>query len=359
MTDLEIQILTLHTCESLNATSIQRILEIISARGYTLSFLQDKHVAEMGFRANTIHKITQHIAQFDTVRILEELRAHNITPIFRHDANYPTLLKEIHDPPHVLFVKGDLHGNLPFVSVVGTRHPTPYGTYCTKTMTSSLVASGFGIVSGLAHGIDSIAHQEALGQQGYTIAVLAHGHNTCTPREHTLATHIIDSGGAVITEYLPQVPALKHFFPIRNRIIAGISRATLVPECNTKSGTMITASCALRENRDVLAIPGLISNPYAEGPHQLISQGAACIYSPVVLQEALGIHTHSEQSELPFQTLSPEAQKVLACLRNQSLHLDDLLEISALPLPILMRTLRLLEHQKHIEQRPGNTFGAI
>lgn len=298
-----------------------------------------------------------HIRSFSVDNALFALETADVQPVSLSDPEYPPLLREIHDPPYFLFVQGRLRTDIPLVAVVGTRHPTPYGVSCTKTMTSTLVASGFGIVSGLAHGVDSAAHQEALRAQGYTIAVVAHGHGTSTPREHALAQHILAGGGAIVSEHLPHVHAQKHYFPIRNRIIAGMAKATLITEASLKSGTLITASCALRENRDVFAVPGLITNPHAEGPHALISDGAACIHSPASLREALGLTAAPTQSALPL--LSEDEDLFFRAIQESPKHLDDLLEISGVSLQKVVHTLNALKSKGYVEERPGNVYAAI
>ncbi len=287
--------------------------------------------------------------------VQSSLQALGIQTFAKQDPQYPALLKEIHDPPFVLFSQGTPRNDLPYIAVVGTRKPTAYGISCTQTMVRTLVAAGYGIVSGLAHGIDSVAHQAALDAGGHTVAVIAHGHAQYTAREAQLARNIIAKGGAILTEHLPHVHAEKFSFPVRNRIIAGIAQATLIPEATLKSGTLITASCAIRENRDVFAIPGLITNPNSEGPHTLIASGAACIYSSKSLLHALGLEDRVQtQQMLPM--LSKEAQYIVSALSASAQHIDDLLDALSIPLGALMGELNALIKLDMIEEKPGSIY---
>ena len=178
----------------------------------------------------------------------------SITTINIKDKNYPKLLKEIYDPPEKIYILGNIEavGDLPF-AVVGTRKMSREGKEIASRIVKNLAQNGFTIISGLALGIDGVAHQAALEAKGKTVAVLGSGLNNIYPSAHKkLADQIIASGGAIISEYEPDMPPLKHQFPERNRIISGLSLGTLVIEAPFKSGALITARCALEQNREVL-----------------------------------------------------------------------------------------------------------
>lgn len=199
------------------------------------------------------------------------------------DNQYPTLLKQIHDPPAILFVRGKLKNNTPNpLGVVGTRKMTTYGARSVEYIVKPLVRNGISIVSGLALGIDGKSHEAALSQNGYTVAVLGSGvdDNSIYPNHHKkLAHRIIESNGAVISEFPPGTKPLAHHFPMRNRIISGLSKGILVIEAAIKSGSLISARCALDQNRDVYAIPGQIFSPTSAGTNQLIAHGAKVVTS--------------------------------------------------------------------------------
>jgi len=206
----------------------------------------------------------------------DTLRMAGITPIGLHDKQYPSRLKQIYDPPLTLFVRGTIPQQT-MLAVVGTRVPTPYGETVTEMMVRSLAEQHICIVSGLARGIDGIAHATALAAHGSTIAVLGGGCDNATiyPPEHRdLAERIIEGGGAVLSEYPPRTAPTTYSFPKRNRIIAGLSQGTLVTEAGQTSGALVTAQCALDMNRDVFAIPHPITSTLGEGTNTLLKQGA-------------------------------------------------------------------------------------
>ncbi len=201
---------------------------------------------------------------------------HHILP-FTHAA-FPPLLKQISDPPLLLYALGDpARLNAPQIAIVGSRNPTPYGRRVASLLAASLSRCGIGIVSGLALGIDAAAHAGALDNHGFTIVVAAHGLNHVYPRRHReLAARILENG-VLVSEYPPGVPPRRFHFPQRNRIISGLSLGTLVVEATVRSGSLITARSALEQNREVFAIPGPIHSPLSRGTNDLIRQGAKLV----------------------------------------------------------------------------------
>lgn len=195
--------------------------------------------------------------------------------------SYPPLLKEIFDPPAILFVKGSIPLlSAPQIAIVGTRKPTQEGSYNAKLFASELTAAGLTVTSGLALGIDYIAHKAAVEHQAPTVAVLGTGLNEIYPKNHLpLSEAIIEYGGTIISEYPLHMPAKPQNFPRRNRIIAGLSLGTLVVEAAQKSGSLITARMSMEENRDLFTIPGSIHSPQSRGCHQLIREGATLVES--------------------------------------------------------------------------------
>ncbi len=195
------------------------------------------------------------------------------------DENYPECLRQLFDPPLVLYVRGTL-GEFPdaAVAVVGTRKTTGYGRRMAQAISTDAVNAGFTVVSGLAYGVDTVAHQAAVDAGGRTVAVLAGGLLHVHPQENLpLANAIIAHGGALISEFPMDFPVSRTGFPRRNRIVAGLARATIVVEAGLQSGALITANLALENGREVFAVPGQADNPQAAGCHQLIKNGAALI----------------------------------------------------------------------------------
>jgi len=231
-------------------------------------------------------------------KIMERLNKENITTISINNPQYPALLKEINDPPFTLFIRGKLpNTNSPTLGVVGTRKFTAYGKSSCQEIVGPLVNKGVVIVSGLALGIDGIAHQTTLDNKGVTIAVLGGGvdKRTVAPASHRdLAEKIIATGGAVISEYPPGFTPTIYSFPARNRIIAGLSLGTLVIEAAEKSGALITARCALDYNRDVFAVPHALNSPTGIGPNNLIKMGAKVVTQASDIIESLSLTTLGE-----------------------------------------------------------------
>ena len=202
----------------------------------------------------------------------------------------PDQLQNIPTPPKQLFAIGDIPTDKPFITIVGSRKPTAYGTEITEIIARDLAMSGAIVVSGLALGIDSIAHKACIEAGGLTVAVLPCGLDKIYPATHrNLALQILEKGGALVSEYEAGTPALKQNFVARNRLVSGLSQATIIIEAAQKSGTLITAGFALEQNRDVYAVPGNITSPTSAGTNQLISQGAGIITSGTQLLESLGL----------------------------------------------------------------------
>ncbi len=210
------------------------------------------------------------------------------------DTRYPPILKQIADPPQHLFLRGELIASAICIAVVGPRQHSAYGAKVTEKLVYAIAKAGVTIVSGLARGIDGIAHQAALQAKGKTVAVLGSGcdDESIYPKEHVpLAHSILSSGGALISEYQPGSSPTKLTFPARNRIIAGMAKATLVIEAAQRSGSLITARCALDYDRDVLAVPQNIDSPTARGVNELIRMGAYPVTSPRDVLFHLGLHS--------------------------------------------------------------------
>ena len=216
--------------------------------------------------------------EFNIENFKKTLVEKNIRTISVDEINYPSLLKQIYLPPPLLYYQGSLDFfKQPTIAVVGTRQPSYYGKQVANSIVRELTKLGFIIISGLAVGIDGIAHTTTLNAQGNTIAVLGSGLNCIYPSQNKLLAKDIIKYGCLISEFSPDTPPHKSNFPRRNRIIAGLAQATLVIEASKKSGALITAHYALQENRDVMAIPGNIFSPLSQGTNDLIKQGASLI----------------------------------------------------------------------------------
>ncbi len=281
-----------------------------------------------------------------------------IEQISRDDARYPPLLRQISDPPEGLYLRGTLK-DVPAISVVGTRRLTSYGRRATQAIVQGLASCGFGIISGLALGIDGEAHKAALDTGAYTIAVLATGIDDATlyPREHVkLAHRVLDAGGALLSENPPGSPSFKFAFPRRNRLIAGMTAATVVVEASLNSGSLITARLALDENREVLAVPGPIWSRASEGCHELLKLGAKPCTSADDVMAALKLDRPALAAEaraaLP---LTAEESRLLERL-SEPLHIDQLSQQEGRPPAEIGSRLSLLELKGYAQHLGGQIW---
>lgn len=275
-----------------------------------------------------------------------------------HDPRYPPLLKEIADPPLVLYIQGILPAPITACAIVGTRHPTPYGRHTARKFASSLARAGITIVSGFAYGIDTEAHQTAVDTQGKTIAVLGSSLDCLYPQSNTqLAQKIRHNGGVLLSEYPPGMPAAAFHFPQRNRIIAGLSQAVLVVEAAIDSGSRITARYALEQNRDVFAVPGDITTTTSAGCNELIRTASAQLVThPDHILEALHIQPVPTTQQQTPQDLPGQ---IIHFLRQRPCSLADLAQNFKTSVTDLQQTISYLEIEGHITQDDMGYFMVI
>ncbi len=272
------------------------------------------------------------------------------------DSQYPSLLKEVPHCPKKIYSKGSLR-EMPLVAVVGTRRPTAYGRRVTEQLVSDLVNAGIGIISGLALGVDSVAHRTAVEAGGYTIAVLGCGIDRVYPSSNReLAKNILDNGGALISELPTDTEPRKHYFPARNRIIAGMSMGVVVTEADWKSGTLHTANFALDYGREVMAVPGDIYRDSSAGPHNLIRQGAQLITEATHILNALNI-----EAKITSKSLQPKlnnTESVLIDLMKKGItSSNELISISGLEASVYARTITMLEISGKAKNLGGGNWG--
>lgn len=290
--------------------------------------------------------------------ILDQCAADDITVLNCLDSSYPALLREIEKPPTVLYIKGHTDAlAMPQIAIVGSRQHTGTGEANARAFAATLAASGFTVTSGMALGIDAAAHQGAL-QSGSTVAVLGTGIDVIYPRRHEeLYCNIATSGGAIVSEFLPGTPARASHFPQRNRIISGLSLGVLVVEAALRSGSLITARHAMRQGREVFAIPGSIHNPVAQGCHHLIREGATLVQTAQDIVDELGGMLSYASKDLPARTaaddLNAEESTVLSGLGYDPVDLDTLLDRCPLSTAQMTGVLTRLELKGLIEQQAG------
>jgi DNA processing protein len=298
-----------------------------------------------------------------------------ITIISLEDPSYPPRLKEIYDPPLILYVRGNLEVlTQPGLAMIGTRHPTPYGTGMAERLACDLAAQGLVIISGMARGIDTASHRGAISAKGKTLAVFGTGVDVIYPKENSrLSEQILALGGALISEFPLGTFAAPQNFPIRNRIISGMSVGVLVVEAAEYSGTRITARCALEQNRDVFAVPGNVTNKNSWGPNTLIKQGAKLVATwedvwedlPAEVRLALTPASSPESpgassaSLFPDEGLPPHEKRILGLLKaDEATHIDEIVEKleTELSSSEIFAALFELELAGKVRQMPGKNF---
>ena len=299
----------------------------------------------------------------------------DITVISLHDPAYPPRLKEIYDPPLILYVRGAVDVlSKPGIAMVGTRHPTPYGSGMAERLACDLALQGLVIISGMARGVDTASHRGAIAAKGKTIAVFGTGVDVIYPKENSrLAEQILALGGALISEFCLGTFAAPQNFPIRNRILSGMSVGVLVVEAAEYSGTRITARLALEQNRDVFAVPGNVTNKNSWGPNTLIKQGAKLVATwedvwedlPTEVRLALTPSASPESSSassaslFPEEGLPPHEKRILSLLKaDEATHIDELVEKleAEMSSSEIFAALFELELNGKVRQMPGKNF---
>ncbi len=293
----------------------------------------------------------------------EQLVRAGIAALELSHVDYPYLLKQIPDAPLVVFVRGDVNKlSSSAVAIVGTRRITPYGRTATEIVTAAAVECGLVAVSGLALGVDGMVHETTLKKEGVTVAVLGGGVDDVAiyPRAHfNLGQEIIKQGGAIMSEYPPGFKPTTYSFPARNRIIAGLTRATIVTEAPLESGALLTAYAALDYNRDVLAVPHPITSSAGEGCNALIKRGAGIFRSIDDLSEAFNIERQSVGEKTSHVSLSDEEKAFIALLGTTPLHIDQIVKQAARPAAFVSTMLTMLELKGVVRHAGGMKYGRI
>lgn len=307
----------LNLIKSINPKKIKLIVNSFGEIDDIFSAPRDRFRDIPSLEENDIDKILDARNTNALDQELERINKEKIATIDIYDEQYPALLREISHPPIVLYVKGDLDilGNY-ILAIVGTRMPTIYGLSVAEEFSMKLASLGITIVSGLARGIDTATHKGAINT-GKTIAVLGSGLLNIYPKENIELAHVIAENGAIVSEFpLLEIPR-KENFPRRNRIVSGLSHGVLVVEAAQRSGALITAHCALEQNREVFALPGKINSPFSKGTHILIKEGAKLVDSVTDILEELNIETTNVQTD---------TDKVAIKLNNKERSIFDIIK---------------------------------
>jgi DNA processing protein len=326
-----------------------------------------------GVGENLAHKIKNWQQNVDLSKELDIVNKAGVKIITICDVNYPPQLKEIPDPPLCLYIRGELNCKLNnSIAVVGSRRITGYGREMAEFLVSGLAYSDWTIISGLAYGIDAVAHQTAVNANGPTIAVLGGGLARLHPQDHAaLARNIIEKGGAVISEFPMALFPTRKTFPMRNRIISGLCSGVLVIEAGIKSGSLITANFALEQGRLVFAVPGRANSPQSKGCNKLIKDGAVLTenvddilnefeFLPGISDKKTSFntipHNNVQKTLLDEINLSPDEYKVAKCVELEEKNVDAILAETGIPIGKILVILLKLEIKKVVTQQPGKRF---
>ena len=358
-------LIALNLIEGVGPVRVRQLLGHFGAAPAILqaSAAQLQHVRGIG--ADTAENISTWEKSIDLAGELKRIADFGCHVLTQADENYPELLRQIYDPPIVLYVKGELTAkDKNAVAIVGSRQTTHYGLEIARKLAYQLAYVGVTVVSGGARGIDTAAHQGVLAAKGRTIAVLGTGINIVFPPENNELFERIADNGAVITQFPFNRPADKQSFPIRNRIVAGMTLGTVVVEANLTSGALITANMAVEAGRQVFAVPGRIDSPRSKGCHELIKKGAKlCEGAEDILSEFEYLFPASnrppgagETGVLPALTLSENEQKAYDALDHEERSIDEVLRRSGLPSSAVSVALLGLEMKRLVRQLPGKMF---
>jgi DNA processing protein len=315
-----------------------------------------------GLRKHIAQKVVQREFSLDPHKVLRDLERQGASLVVYSDPTYPVPLREIHDPPMVLYTKGlAIPGQTTFVAIVGSRNSTPYGVKTSENLAQGLARRGLGVTSGLARGIDSAAHWGCIEGRGFSVGVLGTGIDAVYPLSNKKLFAVMVEKGAVITEFPPNTPPEPKNFPIRNRLISGLSRGVIVVEATMKSGSLITASMALEQGREVFAVPGSVHSFKSTGCHFLIKQGAKLVENADDVLDELGLnYTYAAKKdsyrEPALPPLEGNEKQIYDLIGDYPVHIDDIVREGNLEPGTASAVLMRMELKGIVRQLPGKLF---
>jgi DNA processing protein len=351
--------------EHVGPVRVRQLLEHFGDATHILAASRSQLLHVRGIGEDTATAIANWEKSVDLTAELKRIAEFGCHILIQTDADYPELLRQIYDPPIVLYVKGTLGSkDKNSVAMVGSRMTTHYGIEIARKLAYQLAYLGVTVVSGGARGIDTAAHQGALSAKGRTLCVLGTGINLVFPPENQELFERITENGAIISQYPFNCKADKQSFAIRNRIVAGMSLGTVVVEANLTSGALITANFAIEYGRQVFAVPGRIDSPRSKGCHELIKKGAKlCEGAEDILSEFEYLFPATNRSPAPNETgvlpaleLSGNEQIVFGTLNREEVSIDDVIRHSGLPSSAVSVALLSLEMKRLVKQLPGKLF---
>ena len=341
-----------------------------------------RHLRNAGLDKRAVNSVEESRKTIDPDRELERLENAGVSAFNWNHSGYPELLKQIPDPPPVLYVKGQIEPeDQRSIALVGTRRATPYGREAAQSLANDLARTGITVVSGLARGIDTVAHRAALDANGRTLAVMASGVDHIYPRENNrLAREIVETGGALISEHPLGVRPGPRQFPRRNRLMSGMTLGTLVVEAGKGSGAIWTVRHALEQDRDVFCIPGSIFSPVSFGPNQLIQEGAKLVMNYQDILQEMNLNTiynlpiqarlalksnDATAAEVPVEQAPPkpavpqlvgDEKTLLNQISYEPVHIDQICRGAGLPINVVSSALTIMEINGLVKQVPGMQY---
>ena len=360
MDDVKHFLVGFNLVKGIGAARLQKLIKVFGS-AKDAWFAPSDTLYQVGLPSKIINNLLEVRSSGRLERVWETIEKKGITVLSLDDANYPKYLKEIPNPPPVLYMRGSYCDEDEWsVAIVGTRRVTAYGREVTSQVSSALAYSSITIVSGMARGVDAISHLSALDAGGRTIAVLGNGVDVVYPPEHRKLAERIVENGALLSDYPPGTPPEASNFPPRNRIISGIARAVIVVEAGKKSGALITARFAADQGRDVFAVPGNIFAPQSYGTNRLIQQGAHPLLDPKDVLDAMDMAMVYEQRAarrvLPANAIEA---KLYQLLNHEPLHIDEITNQVKLSIDEVSAALTLMELKGMVKQVGGMRYVVI
>ena len=360
--DQELDWLALSLIPGLGSMGIKVLVTKFGAPEAVFQASQNELAAVEGLRKEIAGRIARREFSMDPSKMARKVEKLGVKILTYGDIAYPPLLREIHDPPMLLFLKGkEIPPNNTFISVVGSRNPTPYGLKTAEEIAQGLARRGLGIASGMAKGIDSASHWGCLGGKGFTVAVLGTGIDIIYPASNKKLFEQITEQGAAITEFPLGTPPEPKNFPIRNRIISGLSKGTVVVEATKNSGSLITAELSLEQGREVFAVPGSVHSFKSTGCHHLIKQGAKLVENSDDILDELGMNYPFAQKtdtlKAPVLPVMEDTERTIyEIIGDFPLHIDEIAREGRLEPGTVSSTLMKMELKGLVRQLPGKLF---
>jgi DNA processing protein len=360
------------TFHSINGVGSRRLRQLIALFGSAVNAWYNLEKIDKDLLKDEpwIQEIRMKRKELNPQEIEEQLAVKGIRTVIPEEEGYPHLLRELPDAPPLLYYKGELTGEKEALAIVGARRATPYGRAAAESIAKECAQHEIVVVSGLARGIDTSAHKGALAGKGITWAILGCGLEFMYPPENAkLAQQIIEAGGALFSEFMPQTSPLPQFFPMRNRLISGMSRGVVVVEAAVKSGALITVDFALEQGREVFAVPGPIFSEQSKGSNHLIRQGAKLIEgiqdilpeipslkSPSERELQMSSEANPSENVHPRSKCTPEQEELLQLFGDLPIHIDHITLNSHIPPEQIPLVLLELQLAGLIEQLPGQLY---